>query len=68
MDLIKCISCGDEIELDPGYQVGDSAYCPSCNEELKIISLSPLRAELAHQDDGFLDNAGEEADDGFLEV
>lgn len=67
MNLIKCISCGDEIELDDGCQVGDLIYCPSCHEESKIVSLSPLRAELTHVDDSFLDDLNEGLDSDLSE-
>lgn len=38
---IKCPICGECIEWDDDYKLGDVAYCSDCDEELKIINLDP---------------------------
>ncbi|MFH0731765.1 MAG: lysine biosynthesis protein LysW [Candidatus Omnitrophota bacterium] len=45
--LSKCPLCGETLELDEDLEVGDTLYCTGCDEELKIVSLSPVQLEEA---------------------
>ncbi len=38
---LKCPICGDSIEWDEDFKLGDVAYCSDCDEELKIVSIDP---------------------------
>ncbi|MDD4957410.1 MAG: hypothetical protein PHH49_08210 [Candidatus Omnitrophica bacterium] len=39
----KCPECGDIIEIDPYAEDGEMFYCPSCDAELEIVSVQPLK-------------------------
>jgi lysine biosynthesis protein LysW len=43
--LVKCPECSDEFELEDYLEMGDTAFCPSCDAELKILRLDPPQVE-----------------------
>jgi lysine biosynthesis protein LysW len=45
--MIKCPQCSDEFELEDYLEIGDTAFCPSCDTELRINRLDPPQVEIA---------------------
>jgi lysine biosynthesis protein LysW len=43
--LVKCPECADEFELEDYLEMGDTAFCPSCDTELKIKRIDPPQVE-----------------------
>ncbi len=41
--VAKCPHCGDVIELDESYEVGDEVICHGCDAELRIKSVDPIK-------------------------
>ena len=41
--VVKCPECGILIELDSLVSEGDPVFCPECETEFTIVSLSPPR-------------------------
>ncbi len=48
---IKCVACGAYFEPAENYNIGDILFCPECSNELKIISLDPLRVKVVEEED-----------------
>lgn len=46
-NVIECVECGAEIELDALPLVGEIISCPDCGVELEVTSVNPLTVELA---------------------
>ena len=38
---VRCPMCGDSIEWEDNFKIGDIAYCSDCDEELKVVSIDP---------------------------
>lgn len=38
---IRCPMCREYLELEDSLKKGDIIYCPDCDEELKLIRLTP---------------------------
>ena len=47
MTTITCPECEAEIELGSEVELGEIIVCPDCGIDLEIISLDPLKVELA---------------------
>ena len=39
----KCPLCGGLIDVEGEFQYGETVYCIDCDEELKIVSINPLK-------------------------
>lgn len=46
----ECPECGAEIEAED-VMVGEIIVCPDCGVELEVVSVEPLRLELAPEED-----------------
>lgn len=46
---VKCDSCGEYFDLDEEYKTGDIVSCPTCGDELRIISLNPPKTEFVSE-------------------
>lgn len=57
--VAKCPHCGDVMELDESYEVGDEVICHGCDAELRIKSVDPIKfkslasAGMDEDDDGY---------------
>lgn len=47
MALVICPECGAEIELAEDVEENEIVVCSDCGVDLEVVSLSPLRVELA---------------------
>lgn len=45
--MATCPECAAELDLAPDLEVAEIVVCPDCGVELEVISLSPLKLELA---------------------
>ncbi len=43
----NCPECDADITLDPSAEVGEIIVCPDCGVDLEIISLNPVKIDLA---------------------
>lgn len=44
---VLCVECAGELEVKPRTLAGEVIPCPECGAEMEVISLVPLRIELA---------------------
>lgn len=47
MAQVICPECGAEIELPEDVEENEIIVCSDCGVDLEVVSLSPLRVELA---------------------
>jgi alpha-aminoadipate carrier protein LysW len=47
MKSVICLECDAEIILDAGVEENEIIVCPDCGVDLEIVSLNPLKVELA---------------------
>jgi alpha-aminoadipate carrier protein LysW len=47
MSNVECVECAGPVELPPEVVQNEILICPECGVELEVISLEPLRLELA---------------------
>ena len=66
MKWVKCLSCGEQIELNGKLQMGQIVVCDVCNAEFEIIGLHPLEIDWSFYDDGEGDDF-EQYDDEYIE-
>lgn len=45
--LATCPECEAEIILDAGIEINEIIVCPDCGADLEVLSLDPIRLELA---------------------
>ncbi|MBF0216730.1 MAG: hypothetical protein HQL30_07045 [Candidatus Omnitrophica bacterium] len=62
---VHCPECGEDIEFEAFFAVGETIYCDSCDAELKIASLDPPRLKVLKgsdddQDDYYTSDDDEE--------
>lgn len=43
----ECIECGAELSIEANAIAGEIIVCDDCGTELEIISISPLKLDLA---------------------
>lgn len=43
----ECVECGARVALPENVMANEILPCPDCGAELEVISLEPLRLELA---------------------
>ena len=43
----ECVECGAHVTLPEDVMANEILPCPDCGAELEVISLEPLRLELA---------------------
>jgi lysine biosynthesis protein LysW len=46
-EVVTCRSCGREIRLRRGPQLGQRLACPACGTQLEVIGLTPLEVDWA---------------------
>ena len=44
---MECLECGAEIKLAANVEKGEIVICPDCGVELEVVSVNPLRLDLA---------------------
>lgn len=49
--MAKCPKCGTEIELPKDVVENEILECPTCGIELEIVSLDPLKVDLAPEEE-----------------
>jgi alpha-aminoadipate carrier protein LysW len=47
MAQVECVECGANVEIAADAMQGEIIPCPDCGTELEIISLDPLKIDLA---------------------
>ena len=47
MATVKCTECGADIEAAENVIAGEILPCPDCGAEMEVISVKPLKVELA---------------------
>ncbi len=57
----KCPKCGEVIEIDEYYEVGDEIICTNCDVDLKIEKMNPLKLKVVRRDES-LDELEDEDD------
>jgi len=63
MSSVKCLSCGEKIEIDFKPIKGDIIDCEECGNEFEIVALSPLKIAWVDEDDDY-DDFDDDDDDG----
>ena len=62
--ILKCPGCGDHLEVEDEIRVGTLAYCVECDEELKVISVDPLKLRRMVE---ILEVYNEDRQNGFMD-
>jgi alpha-aminoadipate carrier protein LysW len=47
MQTAECIECGAKLDIPRGTMSGEILTCGECGAELEVISLNPLKLDLA---------------------
>ncbi len=48
---VECPECGGSVELDDDVISGEIIECPDCAVELEVVSIEPLKVEVAPEED-----------------
>ena len=51
MSSVKCLSCGNTIEIDFDPYRGDFIECDECGMEFEIVATKPIKIDWADYDD-----------------
>jgi alpha-aminoadipate/glutamate carrier protein LysW len=49
--MVECTECGGEIELPKTIEISEITTCPDCGAELEVVSVNPIRLELAPEEE-----------------
>jgi alpha-aminoadipate carrier protein LysW len=44
---MECPECAAKLDLAPDIEDGEIVICPECGADLEVVSLDPLKVELA---------------------
>jgi len=47
----ECLECAAEVELPEDAVEGEIVQCPECGIELEVVPLSPVKLELAPEEE-----------------
>jgi alpha-aminoadipate/glutamate carrier protein LysW len=47
MNTAECVECGAQVEIAQDVMQGEIITCGDCGVELEVVSVSPVRLELA---------------------
>lgn len=47
MASVSCIECEGDIPLEEDVMAGEILQCPHCGSELEVVSLNPVKLDLA---------------------
>jgi alpha-aminoadipate carrier protein LysW len=47
MATVACIECAADVSFEDDVMEGEIVECPDCGLELEVISLNPLKVDLA---------------------
>lgn len=59
MSSVKCLSCGNLIEIDFQPYKGDFVECDECGMEYEIVATNPVHIDWADYDDDEFDDDDE---------
>ena len=45
--MVTCPECAGELDLAPDVETGEIVVCPDCGGELEVMSVDPIKLELA---------------------
>ena len=45
--MVTCPECAGELDLAPDVEAGEIVVCPDCGVELEVMSVDPIKLELA---------------------
>ena len=45
--MIACLECASDVEIAEDTVVAEIIVCPDCGVELEVISLDPIKVDLA---------------------
>ena len=51
MKKVECPECGSEVTLSDGVVENEILDCTTCGVELEVVSLKPLKVELAPEEE-----------------
>ena len=68
--ISKCPECGEILEVDSYSDIGDHVVCHSCDAELEIIGLDPVRYKILREygdadEVGYPDEYAEDSEDFY---
>jgi len=63
----KCPNCGEYVDIDKFCEVGGTVFCPSCDAELQIKSLEPVKLVsvgkvYSEEDEHYVEDYGDDED------
>jgi alpha-aminoadipate/glutamate carrier protein LysW len=48
--MTECPECGADVKLNDGCEQGEILSCSDCGSELEVVSINPMKLELAPEE------------------